>query len=385
MAKMDQHTRLRILLLSYEFPPLGGGAANAVDYLVRSLTQIHGSRVMIDVITGSPGSKDVVRLSDSAVMYRLDIGKNEVHLQHQRHQDVLRYAVQAYFFSKKMMQAQQYDLVHAFMGIPGGIVASFLEPPYVISLRGSDVPYHNPSYRYMYAVMKSLIYRSWKKAGAVVVNSDDLQNEAEHFLRRDYAVIPNGVDINKFSVNTKRSSVFRVLFVGRLHRIKNIPLLLRSFKKFSQRISSKPVELVLIGDGPERRQLVSYCKELNIQDTVVFSPHVPHHELPSSYQHASVFVLVSEREGMSNTLLEAMASGLPVITTKTGGSDMLVKSNGYVVDPNEEDISEALYQVYINPDRQKEMGVYSRSIAERFHWENMADQYFQLYQRLCVV
>ncbi len=134
----------------------------------------------------------------------------------------------------------------------------------------------------------------------------------------------SGVDTQQF--HPGRSSVEaellprpRVMFTGRLHPQKNLPLLLSAWTEI---VRSSPANLILIGPGPDRRQLTELAGSMGIADRVQFVGAVDN---PADYLRAAdVFVLPSVAEGMSNSLLEAMATALPCVVSGIGGNTDLV-------------------------------------------------------------
>jgi glycosyltransferase involved in cell wall biosynthesis len=117
---------------------------------------------------------------------------------------------------------------------------------------------------------------------------------------------------------------------------------------------------------------------------VTFFGYIPHEEFPRYYTAADVFVFPSLNEGMSNSLLEALASGLPVIATPTGGTDELITegSNGFVVpfqDPQA--IASKLESLINDRDLARSMGQASRSKAESMSWRSVATATEAEYQR----
>ncbi|MFH1337337.1 MAG: glycosyltransferase family 4 protein, partial [Nanoarchaeota archaeon] len=98
---------------------------------------------------------------------------------------------------------------------------------------------------------------------------------------------------------------------------------------------------------------------------------------------ADIFVLPSFAEGMSNALLEAIANGLPVIVTDVGGSKELVKNNGVIIQPgNEEQLKDAIEKLLSNEKLRKQMSKESLEIAKKFTWQNIAKEYENLYRGL---
>jgi glycosyltransferase involved in cell wall biosynthesis len=151
------------------------------------------------------------------------------------------------------------------------------------------------------------------------------------------SVVPNPVDTQLFSPRGAKIDKDRfILFVGRLDPRKNLQILLKSFKTVLRKIND--LKLVIIGTGPEKRKLVRLVSELGIGSSVEFMDFVHYEDLPKYYRSCEMFVLPSNQEGFGIVLIEAMASGKPVVSTKCGGpTDFVVDGkNGLLVDTNDE-------------------------------------------------
>jgi len=142
-------------------------------------------------------------------------------------------------------------------------------------------------------------------------------------------LIPTPVDTSVFNPADKSNARKNlelgeetiILFVGRLRPEKNVGLLIKSFRLITQ-ISSKTSRLILVGDCPFKdylTELKSLCQQLGLSKRVTFVGRIAHKDLPSYYAAADVFVLPSITEGVPKALLEAMAMGRPIVTTKVGG------------------------------------------------------------------
>ena len=165
---------------------------------------------------------------------------------------------------------------------------------------------------------------------------DDLVKQiAQRFAvdKQLFRVIINGVDTQKFAPDVTLRQQLRDQFklqdevtvigsVGRLVPIKNYPLLLRAFANVRQ--AGYPVSLMLVGDGSERAALQQLASELSITEQVIFTGQ--QHNIAAHLQAMDIFVLPSFSEGLSNTLLEAMACGLPVLASDVGGNPEIVNA-----------------------------------------------------------
>ncbi len=362
-------------MCNYEFPPLGGGAANANEYLLSALADRSG--VAVDLVTSSPEGYREERFGDDVRVIRLDVGKEAVHYWTQA--EILRYSWRAYRKARSLSNQNDYDVVHAWFGVPSGIIARLLGLPYVVALRGSDVPGYNDRFAAQYVLLKPLIRRIWRDAEAVVANSSGLRDLALETADVPIDVIPNGVAVEEFEPadhagRTDPDEPMCVLCVSRLIERKGIRYLLEA-------VADLDVSLTVVGDGDRSAALRQRAVRLGIDDRVTFAGYVPHEEIHDYYESADVFVLPSKNEGMSNTVLEAMAAGLPVVMTDTGGAAELIDGNGIVVGSGDSDaIASALLAYDRDRNLRVEHGRISRTIAESMSWEAVADQYLRTYE-----
>ena len=371
---------MRILLINYEFPPIGGGGANANYYILRELAG--NKNFQVDVVTSSETASDVViAFSDNIVLHRLNVGKKRLHYWTQR--EILTFLYRSNSYVKTLMKERSYDLCHAFFGFPSGYIAYRFrkEIPYIVSLRGSDVPGFNKRFLFQYLLLKPLFKRIWRASYRVIANSEDLKSLAEKTTPElPIEVIYNGIDIEEFTPSVEgEADSFSIICVSRLIQRKCVDYLLRAMPVV---IGEHPhVHLVIVGEGDMEEDLKKLSKELGLESNVSFRGYVRHEGLPELYRNADLFVLPSLWEGMSNTLLEAMATGLPVIVTDTGGTAELVSDNGIVVPKqNSEAISEAILRLINDSSLRVVMGRKSRSQATVFSWKNVALKYLEIYE-----
>jgi glycosyltransferase involved in cell wall biosynthesis len=139
--------------------------------------------------------------------------------------------------------------------------------------------------------------------------------------------------------------------------------------------------MVIVGEGPESEGLRSRCEAVGLGGSVTFMGNVARDDLPEIYRSASVCLVPSEREGMPNVLLEAMASGLPVVTTLAGAG--LVAGNGVVVplgDPRA--IAGALVGYARDHALREAHGRRSRELAEATSWDSVGEWYLEIYRAI---
>ncbi len=349
-------------MLNYEFPPLGGGAGNANYYMFKEFSK--NKDLKIDLVTSSEDKFKIENFSDNITIHKLDVGKKNLH--YWTMLEILKWTFKAYRYSKKLVKKNKYDLCHCWFGWPAGLIGYKLGLPYIVALRGSDVPGYNNRLRILDSVVfRPLSKKVWKKARRVIANSSGLKELALKTYNRDIDIIYNGVDVNEFKPSKKDNKKIRLISTGRLIERKGYGFLIDALGE---------EELVLIGEGNLEKELKEKAKGLDVK----FLGRLGKKELIKELQKSDVFVLPSLNEGMSNSVLEAMACGLPVIVTDVGGSKELVDGNGFIIEKGSvESIKEILNEIK-KRDLIK-MGNKSREIAEKMSWKNVAERYRRIY------
>lgn len=232
---------------------------------------------------------------------------------------------------KLLKIVKQYDAVHSHWIIPQGIVQSCFDVPYLITGHGGDVTSLNNG------ILKKLKVKALKKAKKVTVVSNELKYQmSKYFDTTDVQVISMGCDTEKFNPRNRINNYFEqsekkvILFVGRLAEKKGVRYLLEAARTID-------AKFVIAGDGPLRAELEELAKGLG--DKVVFLGAKSHAELMNIYASADIFVAPSitakdgDKEGLPTTIIEAMASGLPVVGSDSGGIKEIIHDgeNGFIV------------------------------------------------------
>jgi glycosyltransferase involved in cell wall biosynthesis len=213
---------------------------------------------------------------------------------------------------------------------------------------------------------------------AVVANSEGLKQLALCTAANlPVKVIPNGVDVQQFHPAAATPAGLEVLCVARLIPRKGLHHLVEAMPLVSE------ARLTIAGSGTEQENLEALAARLGVGERVRFLGAVPHGDLPEVYRAASVFVLPSMNEGVSNTVLEAMASGLPVLLTDTGGTSELLASgeNGFLIDATPESIARALQHYLREPQLEERQAAASRKRAESMSWAAAAQAYVELFDQ----
>lgn len=203
--------------------------------------------------------------------------------------------------------------------------------------------------------------------------------------------VTKGVDTNLFQPEGNNWRALNglegarvVLCVTRLVPIKNLPMLLAAIA-IARRTDSR-VHLVIVGEGPLQQELEQRAMQLDIHGAVRFAGYVPQAATADWYRSADVFALSSDFDNSPNVVLEAMASGLPVVATDVGGlRDYVTPPENGLLTPNGDAsaFAAALLSVLSDADRARAIGRHNRTTAlRRFSWAASADQLLSVYERV---
>jgi len=374
---------MKILMVNYEFPPIGGGAGHAHRCLLHEYAREED--LQIDVVTSAPAPGWIREEFASQIrIHKIGIHKKELH--YWRKREVLEWLFKAGKYYRKLVESQDYDLAHAFFGFPSGWLCyqTTREIPYMISLRGSDVPGYNIRLGVDYKLLGGLFRRIWRQAALVVANSRGLCDLAHRFMPDlPIEVIPNGIDTSRFRPRAEREvhSPIQVLSVGRLIRRKRIDLMLEAAAL--AKAAGIHFQLNIAGQGNLWHELQDQAAAKGVSRQVRFLGRVPPEAMPAIYQQNDIFLMTSAHEGMSNAMLEALACGLPIITTRCEGVEELMGENGIVIEEAQAGaILRAIQTIADNPEHYRQMSQAARQRAAEFSWEATAAAYIECYHKI---
>ena len=283
------------------------------------------------------------------------------------------------------------DVINAHWMIPQGFSASIVgiltRKKVIVNIHGGDVFTLNHR---IFMLFKKFVL---SQASEVIVNSSVTKKAARKILDRKFLVIPEVVDVENFSQafmlkNYRNYNKFIVLFVGRLSEEKGVIYLLEAIKLLVER-NNLSLQLLIVGDGPEREKLEGFVFKNNIRKYVEFSGWKQREALVDIFRAANVFVGPSIKakdgwvEAFGIVFAEASASGLPVITTDTGGMVDIIIDNetGFIIpEKSPAIIAEKIGILYHDSDLCHKFGEqgHKRAITE-YSRETIKDMYKKLF------
>ncbi|MBR6165053.1 MAG: glycosyltransferase [Clostridia bacterium] len=216
-----------------------------------------------------------------------------------------------------------------------------------------------------------------KKIRIAAVSEENLILMQQYFCIHDKRIvcINNGVEIEKFY--QKKHNHFTFINVSRQDDNKNQAAIIYAFSKIKQ--VHPDAKLILAGDGPTHQQLIRLVKELNMESSVDLPGMVSDPE--QYYAVSDVYIQSSHREAMPMSVLEALASGLPIISTDVGGLKDVIHGNGFIIPDHDDDaLSEAMIRMISADDEQIQlMRSKSKEIVRKYSAPEMANQYLKYY------
>lgn len=376
---------MRILMLDNEFPPLGGGTGVVNYHLLKCFDTVLDLHVDLVTSSRTHSAIELDQFGERITIHKVPVNNRNIH--HASNRELLTYAWRGWNYSRKLLRQNHYDLSFAFSTVPSGAISYALRVaeglPYLVSLQGPDVPGFEARYNYLYPLLKPVLRCIWNRAAIVTAISQQHRQLAHETMPDlEMPIVNNGVDTTVFYPADKqfKKDEINILCVGRLIERKGQDHLIRAFANLQAK-SKSPVKLTLVGTGDADIYLRKLAVDLLVTNHVDFAGVVSSENMPQVYRDAEVFVLPSQNEGMSIALLEAMACGLPVVVTDTGGIAELVKDsvNGFIVPwANVHALTQSLDTLVIDQRMRHRMGTLNRQAAINFSWHAMARKYLEL-------
>lgn len=407
---------LRVAMLSYHTCPLavlGGKDTGGMNVYVRDLTRELGREgVHVDVYTRSQDEHV------PHVLHDLGYGNRVVHIPAGPEiplpkQELASYlpqfvsGIQAFAAEKRIA----YDLIHShywMSGLAGEKLKAAWGKPLIhmyhtLGMMKNRVARSKAEMEGEYRIdgERQVLQAADRVVAATLAEQSQLQ-----FLyqadERKIVIIPPGVDTGHFypippdeareAIGLPGASCL-ILFVGRIEPLKGVETLIRAMAimKHKGALKQCPQGLAIIGGDPnaspkllnaEMARLQALCKELGMDDFILFLGKRGQDTLPYYYSAAEVLVMPSHYESFGMVALEAMACGTPVVASQVGGLAFLVQDgvNGYVVpDGDPEALGERLTLMIENPDLRNKMGAQAAAYAQDYAWERIAGRIQALY------
>ncbi len=364
---------MKLLCLSYEYPPLGGGGGVVAKGLAEALVEVGDE---LDLVTS--GMRD---LPARETIEGVDIHRVNCLRRHRHYTTTFELITQIYPSFREalgLIRRNHYDLIHTHFIYPTGLVAYLLNKvtgmPYIITVHGSDVPGYNPD---RFQLAHKLTNWLWQ---AIVRNSVGLICPSNHIKRlvREYSdhpitIISNGITVKTAPAVEKQN---QILLVSRLFKRKGAQYLLNAIRDMNT-----DWKVVIVGDGPYLKTLKALAK--GVRPKVEFMGYVQGKPLQDLYNSSKIFVFPSLRENFPVVLLEAMEAGCAIITSDIDSCREVIGDAGVTTPAaSVQYLKDALIQLMDNEAEISRLRELALNRVREFDWPTVAQKYTAEFTRI---
>jgi glycosyltransferase involved in cell wall biosynthesis len=379
---------MNVLMLNYEYPPLGGGGGVVNQQLAEELSQNN----QVTLITSQFGDQPSHEIRGGVEIFRVPVLLR-------RNPNAATLLSMFSFFPTSLrtgytlLHTRPFDLVHSMFAIPsapsGFLLAKRFRLPHVLSILGGDV--YDPSKRLsphraplLHATVKKLLADSDR---VIAMSSDIVARAVTHYgVTRQIDMIPHGIRPPLFAPKTRADLGYHrdailLTTVGRLIPRKAVHELLAIVRE----VANPKVHLVIIGDGPERPKLEALAKGWQVAERVHFLGNVSDEAKFQVLNIADIYLSSTQHEGFGLVFLEAMAVGLPIVSYDNGGQvDFLVDDKtGFLVKLGDHQTLVQRTQTLIdNGALRQRIGQFNRRHVEDYYIATCGRKYQVLYDAL---
>lgn len=363
---------MRILSLTYEYPPIGGGGSVVAAAVNEELVRLgHEVTVLTSRMKGLPASETVegVAVVRTACMRQ--------HRHYTTAAELFTTLLPTYRRGAQLIRSLQPEVIHTHFIVPSGVLAWALsrrfDVPYVLTAHGSDVPGYNPD---RFEWLHALLGPAWRGIldGAAFVTSPS-RFLADLIRSHGYAdpidIVPNGHHPQPHGGGPRRK---QVLVVARMFPRKGVQHFIEAITGLDD-----DWEFIIAGDGPHREQLEAQAR--SAASRVRFTGFLDRATLRSLYESSQILVFPSIQENFPMVLLEAMDAGCAIVTTNAEGCAEVVGDAGLVVPKGEsQGIRAALERLMHDPGLVERLSARGKRRAAILAWPNIVARYRDLLQ-----
>jgi glycosyltransferase involved in cell wall biosynthesis len=277
------------------------------------------------------------------------------------------------FFKTKFMK--HYDIVHAQHPI-GGLAMKNISGKKILTIHGI----YSQQIEMLHGKSSSIFSNKYEKniltwADAITAGSTEAYNYYKKFSS-NVSFIPNGIDIKSLDNGIDIRYKKQIIFAGRLSVEKGIRTVIESAKNLP-----KDIDLLIIGDGPEKSFVIESIKNY---ENIHYLGYQPKEKTISLIRGSKLLIQPSIAEGISSTLLEAMACSTPVIATNIGGNVELFSNNsGILIEPeNPEELLNKIIFLINDEEKLAKISKLALSQVQNYDWSNIGKKYLDLYKKL---
>lgn len=283
---------------------------------------------------------------------------------------------------RRLIKVTQPDVVHAHYASSYGLLGALASPKNLaISVWGSDV-YAFPKQS---GIFKRILMFNLNRAQLVFSTSEAMASETRLYTKTPVEVIPFGVDTAAFKCERSTRTPFTFGTVKSLAPVYGIDTLLEAFALLVKKLKRDDLRLRIVGKGPEEDNLKELAERLEIGIWVDFTGAVAHDQVPAEFEKLDVFCALSREESFGVAIVEAMASGLPVVVSDAPGPSEIVQNGtqGFVVAKEDSHAAaEAMEKLLDNRVWDRCSGAAVKRATETYEWSLNVKAQVAAYERL---
>ena len=375
---------MRLLIVSYEYPPIGGGGGVMVRTLARELAK----HVNVTVLTTRRVGLSVTDNDGGVEVVRVPVWG--------RHDDAIASLSSLVTFCPSSLwrgsrlASRPFDVVHSSFAVPSGPTGVFLARrwgvPHILTVHGGDI--FDPSRRispHRVPILRNVVRGVIRRSDRIVALSSEIERRTREIYgaaqvtkippgvqepapaettQADHGLVPGEVILVTASRLVVRKGIDALIDV--LHQLRNLQL-----------------QLVIIGSGPLRGTLEAQANTLGLNGRIRFTGHVSDEEKWRLFQAADIYVSTTHHEGFGIAFLEAMRAGLPVVAYDSGGQRDLLRPGESVLVPHDDrdEFARCLARVATATEERQRLSAAARSRAREYTVARFATSYLDLYRQ----
>jgi L-malate glycosyltransferase len=365
---------MNILMINFEYPPLGGGGGVATSDMAQELSKRHNVHVLTTAFKGLARFEIV----NGVTIHRVPVMGRRI-LPTATFISLITFAPSAFFAGLRLMRKQKFDVIYAQFVIPSGLPAAWLsrlfKVPFVLTFVGGDI--YDPSkgispHRHM--LLRTIIRWIASRAHARTAISNDTKTRTIelHGVKGDITVVPIGLRPVDY-LPTSRADMgfseedFIAVSIGRLVPRKGYDILLEAWKQV------ETGTLIIIGDGPLKGSLEKMIEQYGLTKRVRLLGQVDEQAKFQLLSIANIYVSAAQHEGFGIVFLEAMRAGLPIVATNDGGQTDFLHHRKHALltaphDPRA--VADAVNVLLQDTSLREKMGETNKQAVQQYYLEN---------------
>jgi L-malate glycosyltransferase len=367
---------MKVLVLTHEYPPVGGGGGRVAQQICKGLAQRGDS---LQVITSNWGDLKAEDSDQGVILHRLNVHRGQAYKA--SFPSMFEFVIKGFWKARQIVRTWKPDVIHAHFAVPAGAIAwginKFYGTPYVLTAHLGDVPGGVPEktggwFRWIYPFTPVI----WKNAARRVAVSNFTRSLALEHYSFPIEVIPNGIPAEELCdepIQIGRTP--RLLFAGRMVVQKN-PL---KVVEMLAQLRELPWTCVMVGDGPLRAEVDAAIQALGLSNRIQTPGWLKPEEVRSWMAQSDILLMPSLSEGLPVVGLDALGQGLALVLTHVGGNVDLLEDgvNGFFL---QEDWKKKLSALLVSNQQLQSFRQASRRKAEDFRLEKILDAYQSVFQ-----